>query len=709
MQTDKKKTRVFDCDNSFGGILNMRDLTWKKTMCPYDCPAACGLEVETDGKKIYRVQADPDHPLYEGLICQKMRHYENEVHGPNRILTPLKRVGEKGEGKFEPISWEQAVGEITDRWKEILREDGPDAFVGVSSSGTLGIIQKFCVDALFNKIGARRMVMTLCSGAKEAAYASCTGGRGCLCPTEMKDSDYYIVWGSNVKATRIHSLALLQKERQKGKKVVLIEVCAVDMAQYCDEVVLVRPGSDGALALAMMHVLAKEGLTADEYLKDFASGYEAFKETLPQYTPEWAEAITGVPAETIIRLAREFGHAYAPSILHGTGNTRRGNGGMNARLIMILSAITGAWGRPGGGYAGRDPKPGACVDVSMVSRPDLRTHQGLSANINLLADVLSEDPQIEKTKVKAFYLSGGNPVNSVHDQVRMIEALSRPDLLTVVHERYITDTALYADYILPATFSVERTECHMAIGYCAFGTSMQVIDPPGECRSNWDTIGLLARAMGFEDEQFRMTEKEMLDRLLEHPGPALKDVTDTEWKTLKEGGVVRLPYVDHTHFPTPDGKFRIIDENQEQPMPCYLEDFPDDKEKWPLSLVAVPSSDTLNSVFFGRPDLIEKRGKMLLLMNPQDAEDRGIKDGDSVLVKNDLAEVAFTACLTDLTVKGCVASTGVYDRNQSGQKLQLNALHHGRISDIGAGTTLNGNRVEVSLREENASENIYHR
>ncbi|MCQ2509098.1 MAG: molybdopterin-dependent oxidoreductase [Lachnospiraceae bacterium] len=662
----------------------------QKAICPYDCPGTCGFLVEAEDNTITKVTGDPEHPLHHGLICEKMQHYERAVNSPDRITTPLKRVGKKGEGKFEPVSWEQALTEITDKWKEILAADGPDAFIGLSSSGTQGWMQKSIVDALFNKIGARQMIMSLCNGAKGAAVDSLMGGKGCLCGTELKDSDYYIVWGCNMKATRLHTLALLNQERKKGKKVLLIEVCAVDNAKYCDEVLLIRPGSDGALALAMTNVIAEAGLTADEFMKDFASGWEEFKATLPQYTPEWAEKITGISADTIRRVALEIAHAKAPAIVGGTGLCRRKNGGMNVRLSIILSAITGGWANPGGGYLGENPRSGPCLDRSMIFRPDLRTHFGKKANINLLSTILADtDPE---NKVKAFYVSGGNPVNAIHNQKKMEEGLAREDLFTVVHELIHTDTTAYADYVLPATYSVEHTDIYTPASFCHISTGFKVVDAPGECKSNWETICLLAEYMGFDEEQFRITPEEMLNRMLDKPLVPLCDMDASAIETLREGGTVALPYSDHLHFPTPDGKFRIVDPTLDEPMPRYIPDFDD---PYPLSLTAVPGTLSLNGVFACRPDLMEKRGAMILYINPADAEKRGIADGDRIIVKNELAEVPFTAAVTDLIAESCVGAPGVFNKKDAGQELLMNALTHSRLSDIGEGTAMNGNHVEV--------------
>ena len=665
---------------------------FKKTICPYDCPAFCGLLAETDGKKIYSVKGDPDHPLFHGLICNKMQHYERAINSPHRLLTPLKRCGRKGAGAFVPVSWDQAVTEITDKWKQILAEDGPDAFLGLSSSGTQAIIQKNIVDGFFHKIGGRRMTMTLCDGARAGALASTVGGGGNFCMSELTGSDYFIVWGCNLKNTRIHALSMLQAYRKKGAKAVLVEVCGLDNAAYCDETLLVRPGSDGALALAMMHVLAEEGMTDDAYMREFAVGYEEFKATLPAYTPEWAAEKTGLPAETIVKLAREFGRAKAPSIIAGAGLTRRGNGGMNGRLIVILSAITGAW-KSGGGLVFGNPKDGSGVDKSLIFRPDLRTHHGLGANINLLSQALSAEQEVP---VKAFYLSGGNPVNAVHDQKNMIRSLEREDLFTVVHEQHMTDTARYADYVLPAAFSTEYSDCYSAFGYSTFGVAYKISEAPGEAKSNWDTICLLARAMGFPEEHWKMTAEEMLELLLSHPQEPLCRVSAEEMEELKKGGTIMVPYKDHSRTAHPDGRLHIIDEKDPHPMPCYQEDFP---SPYPLNLVSIPGFYSLNTVFAIRDDLMEKRGPMQLILHTEDAAARNIKNGDQVIAFNDMAEVPYEALVTDQIARGCAAVSGVYGTKDSGQALQTNALHRARLSDIGNGTSMNGNFIDV--RKEN--------
>lgn len=660
----------------------------EKTICPYDCPTTCGLLAETDGSRISRVRGDPDHPANRGLICGKMREYERSVHSPDRILTPMRRTGKKGEGKFEPISWEAAVGEITDRWKAILRKNGGDAILPVYYSGVMSVIQRKCGDAFFGRMGACTLVKTLCSSAKGEGYAAVVGKTGCLDPRELPESDFLLIWSCNVKATRLQTMPAVLQARREGKRVVLVETCASDMAPYCDEVLLIRPGTDGALALAMMHVLEREHLADEAFLREHAHGYEAFRETLPAYSPAWAETITGIPAVRIETLTREYAAAKAPAILLGSGFSRMGNGGMTTRLITILSAYTGAWGRPGGGLCGCDPTGTAYVDDTLVTRPEFRRTPGRKVNINCLASALcgteTEHP------VKSLYVYGSNPVGSVCNQTGLLQGLAREDLFTVVHERFLTDTARYADILLPATFSVEQTDCYTSYGYCTLATAKKLIEPAGESRSNWNTFRLLAQAMGYEEPYFRHTEEELLQELLDHPAPGLRDISPEQRETLRRGGAISLPFADHLRFQTATGKLMLVNEALPEPVPRYV---PPHGGEFPLHLVAVPSCDTLNSIFLERDTLVEKRGPAVLLLHPRDASARGIRDGDCVMAFNDLAEVSFRARVSELVTEGSASAPGVYASAEG--ELLVNALHHERLSDMGAATTLNDNTIDV--------------
>ena len=663
----------------------------RKSICPYDCPSTCGLLMELEDGKIIRVRNNPDHPVSKNGICRKTIRYEESIYSEKRILSPLKRTGPKGSGQFEPISWDAAVKEITDKWKAIITQYGPEAILPWTYSGVMSDIQRGCGTAFFNRMGASKIVGSLCSPAKGAAYTSVAGKTGCLDPHELNDSDYYIIWGSNMAATRLQALADLNKPENRHKKKVLIDTYANPAARHFDQTICIKAGTDGALALAMMHVLDKESLSDDDFLKEYTEGYDVFRDTLKGYTPEWAEKETGIPAEVIRQLARNYAAAKAPAIIFGSGTSRHLNGGMTCRLIIILSLFTGAWKQKGGGLCGCTPIDTTYVDQSLINRPDFRRNNARSFNINQtgMALALTGDEA-----VRSLYVYGGNAANTAGNQDKIIEGLLREDLFTVVHERFMTETALYADIILPATFSVEQHDIYRSYGYCTLGTAYPVIKPLEQCKSNWDTFCLLAKAMGYEEDYFRQTEAEMLQNILDHPTPAVAALPEEKKKILQEGGAIAMPYSNHMKIGTPSGKFRIIDESLPEPIPHY---FKINADNYPLHLVASPSVYSLNSEFRDRKDLMDARGSQKLIMHTADAAARGIKTGQLIKAFNDRAEVVFEALVTDQIGKGNVVCEGVYRRDQCVGGRAMNALTSERLADMADGTTMNDNRVEVCV------------
>lgn len=660
--------------------------------CPYDCPSTCGLLAEIENGRIVKVKNDKTHPVSKNGICRKMQHYEQDIYSMDRLMKPMRRVGKKGEGKFEPISWNEAVREITDHFKDIIEKWGSEAILPCVYSGVMSDIQRNCGDAFFNRMGALELVKTLCSSAKGAGYDAVVGKTGCLEPTELNDSDLYLIWSCNMAATRLQTLADLQKPANRHKKKILIDVYPNPTAAYCDQVITIKAGTDGALALAMMNVLKNEHLVDKSFVGKYTSGYPEFAETLDAYTPEWAESETGIPAEVIRQLAREFGEAKAPAIILGSGNSRHGNGGMTVRLITILSALTGAWQHPGGGLCGCTPIDTDYVNKSLITRPDFREKAAKKININQIGQALAMEG---KEAVRGFYVYGCNPANTVSDQQLILKGLEREDLFTVVHERFMTDTARYADILLPATFSVEQTDIYRAYGYCTLGTGRKLVDAPGECKSNWDTFCLLAKGMGYSEDYFDRSEDEMLDILLSHPTKAIAEISDEAKETLRQGGSVVLPFSDHLAFGTETGKMMIVNEKLAEPMPHYTADYSAKCQDWPLHLVAAPSVWSLNSTFLDREQLMTSRKGMTLWLNPEDAKVRKIEDGMSVIAFNELGEVQFTACIDQRVAVGNAVSEGVFASHQTQNGCGFNTLTHGRLSDIGAATTMNDNRIDI--------------
>lgn len=667
-------------------------ITIRKMSCPYDCPSTCGLLAEIENGRIVKVKNDKTHPVSKNGICRKMQHYEQDIYSMDRLMKPMRRVGKKGEGKFEPISWNEAVREITDHFKDIIEKWGSEAILPCVYSGVMSDIQRNCGDAFFNRMGALELVKTLCSSAKGAGYDAVVGKTGCLEPTELNDSDLYLIWSCNMAATRLQTLADLQKPANRHKKKILIDVYPNPTAAYCDQVITIKAGTDGALALAMMNVLKNEHLVDKSFVGKYTSGYPEFAETLDAYTPEWAESETGIPAEVIRQLAREFGEAKAPAIILGSGNSRHGNGGMTVRLITILSALTGAWQHPGGGLCGCTPIDTDYVNKSLITRPDFREKAARKININQIGQALAMEG---KEAVRGFYVYGCNPANTVSDQQLILKGLEREDLFTVVHERFMTDTARYADILLPATFSVEQTDIYRAYGYCTLGTGRKLVDAPGECKSNWDTFCLLAKGMGYSEDYFDRSEDEMLDILLSHPTKAIAETSDEAKETLRQGGSVVLPFSDHLAFGTETGKMMIVNEKLAEPMPHYTADYSAKCQDWPLHLVAAPSVWSLNSTFLDREQLMTSRKGMTLWLNPEDAKVRKIEDGMSVIAFNELGEVQFTACIDQRVAVGNAVSEGVFASHQTQNGCGFNTLTHGRLSDIGAATTMNDNRIDI--------------
>ena len=482
-------------------------------------------------------------------------------------------------------------------------------------------------------------------------------------------------------ATRLQTLADLQKPANRHKKKILIDVYPNPTAAYCDQVITIKAGTDGALALSMMHVLKNEHLVDKSFVEKYTSGYPAFAETLDVYTPEWAESETGIPAEVIRQLAREFGEAKAPAIILGSGNSRHGNGGMTVRLITILSALTGAWQHPGGGLCGCTPIDTDYVNKSLITRSDFRKKPARKININQIGQALAMEG---KEAVRGFYVYGCNPANTVSDQQLIIRGLEREDLFTVVHERFMTDTARYADIVLPATFSVEQTDIYRAYGYCTLSTGRKLVDAPGECRSNWDTFCLLAKGMGYADDYFDRSENEMLDILLSHPPRAIAETSDEAKETLRQGGSIALPFSDHLAFGTETGKMLIVNEKLAEPMPHYTAGYSGKCQDYPLHLVAAPSVWSLNSTFLDREHLMASRKEMTLWLNPEDAGTRQITDGMPVMAFNELGEVQFTARVDDRVAAGNAVSEGIFAGHQTQNGSGFNTLTHGRLSDNGA-------------------------
>jgi anaerobic selenocysteine-containing dehydrogenase len=661
-----------------------------RSACPYDCPDTCGLLVEVAEGRALAVRGDPEHPHSRGTLCPKMTQYQDTVHSPHRLTTPLLATGPKGSGSFEPISWDEAIQRIAGRWGKIIAEHGSEAILPYSYAGTMGLVQRNAGHPFFHRLGASRLDRTICSPAKAAGWAAVMGQTPALPPDTVGKSDLVLLWGINALATSLHALQWVREARRAGAKVWLIDTYETPTAAVSDRTFKVRPGSDGALALGLMHLLVRDGLQDAAFIEAQVQGFaELAAQVLPHYPPERVAALTGLSVPELEELAQAYGRARAPFILLGNGLSRYGNGAMNIRAIACLPAVVGAYARPGGGaFAG--VSNGGGFNLGEVTREDFLPGPVRMVNMNRLGHALET---LDGPRIMGLYVYHSNPAAVTPDQNAVLRGLSRPDLFTVVHERFLTDTARYADLVLPATSSLEHSDLYRSYGSYCIQRVRAAIPPVGESRSNWDVFRLLAEAMGFQEPFFRQSADELIDHLLSLPSPAREGLDRAE---LEAGKAVELRPAATGGYLTPSGRIEILNPRLDPPLPAY---FPRHAESEPLpfSLMTAPSLLGLNSSFQERDALRERAGGMRLLMNPDDALGRGFQDGQPVLACNDLGEVRFLLAVTGKVPPGLVVAEGVWWTTFAPGDRTVNALTSQRLTDQGGGSTFYDNRVDVRV------------
>ena len=662
----------------------------KRSVCPYDCPDACGLLVEVVDGQAVKVIGDPEHTYTRGTLCPKMSHYERTVHSPQRLTHPLLRIGDKGGGQFKPITWEEAIRRIADRWKGIVSDYQAEAILPYSYAGTMGLVQRNCGEGFFHCLGASRLARTICSSAKSYGWASVMGETLAPHPDEVKKSDFIILWGTNALATNIHLLNNVREAKKLGASVWLVDTYENPTAQIVDQVVLVRPGSDGALALGIMHILVREGWIDQPFIERHVQGFEQFRsKVLPDYPPDKVSQITGIEVSLLEEMAVCYGKALAPFISLGSGLCRYGNGAMTVRAITCLPALVGAWSKPGGGLLASISTSKA-FNTGRVTREDFLQKPTRIVNMNQLGYALTE---LSKPPIMSLYVYHSNPVVVAPDQTMIIKGLRREDLFTVVHERFMTDTARYADILLPATSSLEHSDIYRAYGHYGIQRAAAVIPPVGEAKSNWEVFQLLAQAMGFEESFFGQNADEVINELIDPPTPWLEHV---DLVRLQEGRPVELSLPENykTTFVTPSGKIELFNPKEDESLPRYFEPYGDDA---PFYLMSTPSLYSLNSSFNERPDLVRKKGVPYLQMNAKDAKTKNLQDGQNVIAFNERGEVPFTLRLTTKVPRGVVVTEGLFWNESVSGECGVNALTSQRLTDKAEGSTLYDVKVDIRL------------
>ncbi len=682
---------------------NRREL--RHSVCPHDCPSQCGLSVVVEDGRVTEVAGDPEHPFTQGVICGKVHDYRERVYAPTRVLTPLRRIGAKGEGRFEPVSWDTAFEIIAHRWRRIIAQWGPEAILPFSYGGTLGLLQYWAGHPFFYALGASRLDRTICI---TTAYAGWRGTLGTVTGNDseqMVNAEVVVLWGINAAYTHINLMTLVKNARRRGALIVCIDPYRTRTAKQADWHLMIRPGTDGALALAMMHVLIGDGRLDHDYIQRATLGFTPLAEHVKQYDPERVARITGLPAEEIVALARRYGSTRATFLRVGIGLSRHDNGGMTCRTIACLPALTGAYAHPAGG-ALLSSTASFGLRTAALERPDLMPRPApRTFNMVQLGRALT-DPALGPP-VKALYVYNSNPAAVVPNQELVLDGLRRDDLFTVVHEQHLTDTTDYADLVLPATTSMEHVDLYKSYGHMYLQLAEPVIAPVGESRSNWHVMRALARVMELREPHFDKDEARLIRDVLGSGDPSVAGIT---YERLRDERAVRLnigrPYMPFADgAPTPSGKVEFVSESLAREglpsLPTYIPlvegpENADGVRRFPLQCLVPPNRFFLNSSFSQSNLLRRRQGGPSVFLHPADAGARGIHEGDRVLVKSARGSAQFSASVTEDTRAGVAVVEGVWwSKHQAGGR-GVNALTDDRTVDMGGGPALHSNLVEVS-------------
>jgi anaerobic selenocysteine-containing dehydrogenase len=679
--------------------------------CPHDCPDTCGIITEVENGQAVSVRGDPDNAVTRGWLCAKVRPYLNHVYHPERLLYPLRRVGPKGDGQWQRITWDEALAEIAARWKTIIAESGAEAILPYSYSGTLGLVQMIVSSArLWNRLGASRLERSICCAAAEMAVQATLGKRWSPPYSEVLASRLILIWGHNPVSTAPHFMPFLRQARRNGGHVVVIDPHRTQTARGADWHIAPRPGSDGVLAMALGHLLVAEGMHEERWLEQHTVGWPALRERLAEYPPRRAAEITGLPEEDIIKLARLYGRRRPGLIKIADGINRNRNGGQNVRAICALPALTGQYGVRGGGLSYSTSDYGKW-DKEAINHWRDCPPPGRSVNMNRLGAALLGE--VQNPPIRSLYVFGANPAASSPNAARIVAGLRREDLFTVVHELFLTDTADYADIVLPAPSQLEQTDLHKGYGTTLLTYNQSAIPPRGECKSDWEVMGLLASALGFHEAWLHQSEDEVIAEVLAATAERLPWLRGITLAQLRTDGAVQIhlddaPPFAEGRFPTPSGKVELFSQALADqgidPLPGRFDAEDDDGDAPPddpahppaeaLELLTPAAHHFVSSSFANQPGLLASAGPAVLEIHPDDAARRGIASGDTVVVFNGRGSCRLRAVVTDAVRPGVVLSPkGRWAKLNGGSN--VNWTTSDALGDMAGQSTFHCNRVWV--------------
>ena len=665
-------------------------------VCPHDCPDTCALQITVEQGRVIKVQGAPDHPPTHGALCTKVSRYPERTYHPQRVLTPLRRVGAKGEGRFEPVSWDEALDDIAARLQAIAARD-PQAILPYSYGGTLGLLQGESMDRrFFHKLGASLLDRTICASAGGEALAATYGAKVGMHLEHFAESRLILIWGSNSITSNLHFWTFAQQAKRAGARLVCIDPRRTETADKCHQHLALLPGTDGALALGLMRELIINGWLDEDYIARHVPGFDALRANAMPWTPERCAQTCGLQARDIIDLACAYGTTPQSAIRLNYGMQRVRGGGNAVRLIALLPCLTGAWRhRAGGLLLSASGWFRAVRDEAGLQRPDLLAgRQPRTINMTGIGEALlrSASPEFGP-RVEALVVYNSNPVAVAPDSRQVVQGFAREDLFTVVLEHFLTDTADHADYVLPATTQLEHWDMHTSYGHTYAQMNQPAVAPVGQARANTEVFRNLAARMGFTEPCFADSDETL----------ARSAFKGLDFETLKAQGWLRLPLPEAPFaqggFPTADGK--VIVDAPGLGVPDYVPNYegresaPELARRFPLAMISPPARHFLNSTFVNVMSLRGIDGEPTVELHPGDAAARQISAGSMVRVFNDRGSYHCRVDITDRARPGVVNGQGVWWRKLGPQGTNVNELTSQRLTDIGRAATFYDCLVEV--------------
>jgi anaerobic selenocysteine-containing dehydrogenase len=667
----------------------------RHSVCALDCPDACSLLIDVDSNgRGSKLRGNAAHPVTRGFLCGKVARYLDREYSRDRLLHPLRRIGAKGEGRFSRISWNEALAEIADRLSSISNDHGPESVLPYSYAGTMGLLNGSGMDRrFFHRLGASRLDRTICSAAGMAGMTDALGVRYALEPEQFRNAKLIIAWGANILGTNVHLWPFIVEARRNGARFYTIDPHQNRTGRVSDRHYAIRPGTDAALALAMMHVILAEGLEDRTYVEQHTLGVEKLRKRVTQWTPERASEFTGIPAEEIAGLAREYATTQPAAIRVNYGIQRSERGAMAIRLVGLLPALTGAWKYPGGGVQ-LSTSQAFQLNRAALERPDLQPHETRILNMAELGRILTE---VGDPPVKAIVVYNSNPAAIAPDQHSVRKGLRRGDLFTVVLEQFQTDTADFADIVLPVTTFLEHTDLYLAYGHYHLQLARAALEAPGEAMPNVEIFRRLACRMGFNDPCFADTEDDMIRAALDSKHPFVAGITleqlDAEHSVRLNIGDPFLPFANGG-FGTPSGKCEFHAETLDYVPP--VESRLGDQalaSRFPLEMISPKNDDSMNSTFGNRPGT--DRQTASLALHPFDAGKRSISTGDAVRVFNDRGQCILRAEVSCGIARGVVSVPSTRWPKLAIDGNSVNMLTSQRLTDKGGGPTFYSCLVQV--------------